>query len=331
MTHSTSFTPAFEEVKVDQITESRISSVVAMLPTSLQSGPIRFLRRSISLHTLRRGTVMTPSRQRHGPLSEVRVPALEAEQLSTQVLTHEDMTAQTEHRAKSGQGQHRPRGRVLYSESVNDEVARAPSGVHWKFARQGSNLVNISLDGGKAAVAEEDIVFERKAFIDGVTYLLKALPQDLDECECKRLQDALPKSVTSSNIVAIQSGIDHSQPSPNQARSILHRGVQLTVVNLVLLLGLLMPYLMYLLRSAARLERRYKVSEIAVSHGVDLVNSIGKQSAILTETVSQMNDGKVGQALVEAFVWTVQGVTQGVSDGLCEGLSMLGAGGSSGS
>lgn len=175
-------------------------------------------------------------------------------------------------------------------------------------------------------MAEEDVVFERKAFIDGVTYLLKALPRDLDECECKRLQDALPDSVVASNAVAVQPRLDPSRPAASRTRSILHRGVQITVVNLIMLLGFLMPYLMYLLRCAARLERRYKVSETAVSHGVDLVNSIGKQSAVLTETVSQMNDGRVGQALLEAFVWTVDGVTQGISDGLGEGLSMLGTG-----
>lgn len=135
-----SFVPTFEEVKVDQITESRISSVVAMLPTSLQSGPIRFLRRSISLHTLRRGTVMSPSSSpshlRPRPFSETNAPTLGSDPLATQILTHESIAAHTEPRGRSGQLQ--PTSRVLYSEPIDDEqVSRAASGVHWKFARQG--------------------------------------------------------------------------------------------------------------------------------------------------------------------------------------------------
>ncbi|KAL4723147.1 hypothetical protein ACLX1H_009637 [Fusarium chlamydosporum] len=198
--------------------------------------------------------------------------------------------------------------RVLYSESPEDEpVMRAASGVHWKFARQGTNLVNISVDGGKAAVAEEDVAFERKAFVDGVTYLLKALPQDLDEGELKRIQSALPSNVTQQELTLTQADIEsnRARTRANQSRSIIHRGVQMTVVNLIFFLSFLMPYLLLLIRYAARVERKYKISETIIGHGVDLANSIGKQSASLTEAVGQMNDGKVAQALLEVFVWTI--------------------------
>jgi hypothetical protein len=219
-----------------------------------------------------------------------------------------------------------PMSRVLYSEAPEDEpVMRAASGVHWKFARQGTNLVNISIDGGKAAVAEEDIAFERKAFVDGVTYLLKALPQELDEGELRRIQCALPEQVNQSDMALARAEPDSNHIHPSQSRSIIHRGVQMTVVNLIFFLIFLMPYLLLLVRCAARLERKYKISEKVVGHGVDLVNTIGKQSALLTEAIGQMNDGKVAQALLEVFVWTVDGVTQGISDGLGEGLLMVGS------
>ena len=190
---------------------------------------------------------------------------------------------------------------------------------------QGTNLVNISVDGGKAAVAEEDVAFERKAFVDGVTYLLKALPQDLDEGELKRIQSALPENVNQPNSSLTRAEDNPNRIRVNQPRSIIHRGVQMTVVNLIFFLSFLMPYLLLLVRCAARLERKYKISETIIGHGVDLANSIGKQSASLTEAVGQMNDGKVAQALLEVFVWTVDGVTQGISDGLGEGLSIVGS------
>lgn len=114
---------------VEQITESSISSVVAMLPASLQSGigPIRFLRRSISLHTLRPGVLI--SEREAQPEPEVS-PAPRV----TEVVHQEDVG----HRAEAKAVQARPMKRVLYSEAREDErPARAASGVHWKFARQG--------------------------------------------------------------------------------------------------------------------------------------------------------------------------------------------------
>lgn len=191
----------------------------------------------------------------------------------------------------------------------------------------GANLVNISVDGGKAAVAEEDVAFERKAFVDGLTYLLKALPRDLDEGELKRIQSALPDNVKEQelNLIRAERDPDRTTNRTNRPRSIIHRGVQMTVVNMIFFLSFLMPYLLLLVRYVARVERKYKISETLIGHGVDLANSIGKQSASLTEAVSQMNEGKVAQALLEVFVWTIDGVTQGISDGLGEGLSMVGS------
>ncbi|KAK7397950.1 hypothetical protein QQX98_012687 [Neonectria punicea] len=306
-----SFMPGFEEIKVDRIT---ISNVVAMLPTSLQSsmGPIQFLRRSISLHTLRPGVIVSGTKPR--PLSEGDVAPLTQEPRVTEIL--EQIQAHEDHDSKVECP--KPMSRVLYSETADDDpTVRAASGVHWKFARQ---------DGGKPAVADEDVVFERKAFIDGVTYLLKALPSDLDACELSRIQCALPSDAIHGDLATIRSGASSGgAPSSSQPRSILHRGVQMTVVNVIFVLSFLMPYLMYLLKYAARMERKYKISETVVSHGLEIVNSIGKQSASITETMCQMNDGRVGQGLLEAMLWTIDGVAQGISDGVGEGLSIVGA------
>ncbi|EGU84299.1 hypothetical protein FOPG_12550 [Fusarium oxysporum f. sp. conglutinans race 2 54008] len=317
--HLRSFAPSLDEIKIDQITESRIFNVVSMLPNSLP-GPIRFLRRSISFHTLRPGVTISGPQTKPRPLSEADVSATMAQPLQTDMIKHSGGFVESQDLNPQ------PMSRVLYSEAPEDEpVMRAASGVHWKFARQGTNLVNISIDGGKAAVAEEDIAFERKAFVDGVTYLLKALPQELDEGELRRIQCALPEQVNQSDMALARAEPDSNRIHPSQSRSIIHRGVQMTVVNLIFFLSFLMPYLLLLVRCAARLERKYKISEKVVGHGVDLVNTIGKQSALLTEAIGQMNDGKVAQALLEVFVWTVDGVTQGISDGLGEGLSMVGS------
>ncbi|KAL5592231.1 hypothetical protein FOBRF1_013257 [Fusarium oxysporum] len=278
-----------------------------MLPPSLQSSmsQIRYFYRIISLDILRPGVLASEAPQKARLPSQAHVPTLTQDPAVTEMLQWNDAHQDADSKAVCP----RPMSRVLYSESLDDDQAiRGSSGINWKFARQGTNLVNISIDGGRPAVAEEDVTFERKAFIDGVTYLLKALPPDLDVCELRRIQSALPEDVAHLDQVAVQQGGDGlTQSASGRPRSILHRSVQITVVSLIFVLSFMLPYLMYLIRHIARMERKYKVSETVVGHGLNFVNSIGKQSLALTESMCQMNDGKVGQALLEAFIWTVRG------------------------
>ncbi|KAK2468314.1 hypothetical protein H9L39_19960 [Fusarium oxysporum f. sp. albedinis] len=302
---------------------------------------IRYFYRIIGLDTLRPGVMASEAPQKARLPSQAQVPTLTQVPAVTEMLQWNDAHQDADSKAVCP----RPMSRVLYSESVDDDKAiRGSSGINWKFARQGeadsdrgqiyihhvdhkftlgTSLVNISVDGGRPAVAEEDVTFERKAFIDGVTYLLKALPRDLDVYELRRIQSALPEDVAHLDQVAVQQGGDSlTQSASGRPRSILHRSVQITVVSLIFVLSFMLPYLMYLIRYIARMERKYKVFETVVGHGLSFVNSIGKQSLSLTETMCQMNDGKVGQALLEAFIWTVDGVARGISEGLGEGLHL---------
>ncbi|KAI3574012.1 hypothetical protein IWW34DRAFT_752901 [Fusarium oxysporum f. sp. albedinis] len=288
---------------------------------------IRYFYRIISLDTLRPGVLASEAPQKARLPSQAHVPTLTQDPAVTEMLQWNDAHQDADSKAVCP----RPMSRVLYSESVDDDQAiRGPSGINWNHIHHvdhkftlGTSLVNISVDGGRPAVAEEDVTFERKAFIDGVTYLLKALPRDLDVCELRRIQSALPEDVAHLDQVAVQQGGDGlTQSASGRPRSILHRSVQITVVSLIFVLSFMLPYLMHLIRHIARMERKYKVFETVVGHGLSFVNSIGKQSLSLTETMCQMNDGKVGQALLEAFIWTVDGVTRGISEGLGEGLHL---------
>ncbi|KAJ0128700.1 hypothetical protein HZ326_28201 [Fusarium oxysporum f. sp. albedinis] len=158
-----------------------------MLPPSLQASmsQIRYFYRIISLDTLRPGVLASEAPQKARLPSQAHVPTLTQDPAVTEMLQWNDAHQDADSKAVCP----RPMSRVLYSESVDDDKAiRGSSGINWKFARQGTSLVNNSVDGGKPAVAEEDVTFERKAFIDGVTYLLKALPLDLDVCELRRIQ-----------------------------------------------------------------------------------------------------------------------------------------------
>ncbi|SCO92521.1 uncharacterized protein FRV6_16649 [Fusarium oxysporum] len=254
---------------------------------------VRYLYRILSLDTLRPGVLASEAPQKARPPSQAHVPTMTQDPAVTEMLQWND--------AHSGCGFE---GRV----TATDEP--------------GTSLVNISLDGGRPAVAEEDVTFERKAFIDGVTYLLRALPRDLDVCELRRIQSALPEDVAHLDQAAVQQADGLTQSASGRPRSILHCSVQIIVVSLIFVLSFMLPYLMYLIRHIARMERKYKVFETVVGHGLSFVNSIGKQSLSLTETMCQMNYGKVGQALLEAFIWTVDRVARWMSEGLGECLHL---------
>ena len=160
--------------------------------------------------------------------------------------------------------------------------------------------------------------FERKAYIDGVSYLLKALPQDLDESELAAIRRSLPKTMEEQNG---QGRLTNGPENPN----LLHRSIQRVVVKIFILLHLIMPYVIFFFRQAAQLERKYKVSENVVGQAMDLANAFGRGSVTLSGAIFNMGDGKVGQALASACSWALEGVAGGLSDGVGEGLAAVNA------
>lgn len=175
--------------------------------------------------------------------------------------------------------------------------------------------------------------FERRAFVDGLTYLLRGLPSDLDVYETEQIKSALPSQVNISMEKERRrsESLDGARPLSKDRhtadqwpshghRSLVHRAVQLLVANLFLAIHFALPYLIFMIKSAASIERRYKVSETVVGHSLNLAGVAGRQCSQLAGAVLSMNDGKVGQGLSRAVAWTVEEVTRGISDGVGEGL-----------
>lgn len=160
--------------------------------------------------------------------------------------------------------------------------------------------------------------FERKAYIDGVSYLLKALPQDLDESELAVIRRSLPKPIDEANG---QARLANGPENPN----LLHRSIQRVVVKIFILLHLVMPYIIFFFQQAAQLERKYKVSKQVVGQAMDLANAFGRGSVTLSGAIYNMGDGKVGHALAGACSWALEGVAGGLSDGVGEGIAAVNA------
>ena len=167
---------------------------------------------------------------------------------------------------------------------------------------------------------EDNDVLERKAYLDGLNYMLRSLPSNLSVYEIDQIQEALPHRLTIREVNHVRSGTTTPAAGQDMPKSIVHRLVHAFVLNVFLVVHFLLPYIMVILKSAASVERKYKVSEAVVGHSMNCFNAAGRQCARVVEVALKANEGKVGREVSSTFAWTIEEVTRGVSDGLGEGF-----------
>lgn len=131
----------------------------------------------------------------------------------------------------------------------------------------------------------EDLVFARKSYIDSVAYMLKGLPDDMDNYETSVIRRALPKSCAP---VGINGQIEAAPGRPgwvpsDRAKTFLRSTIQGSVAVIVLFLYLLLSFLAVILRAGADFERQYNVSQHLVSSGLTFATAVGKRSGALGE------------------------------------------------
>lgn len=198
-------------------------------------------------------------------------------------------------------------------------MSNASSGVKWRYAEQGTFLQH------SASRETEDLVFARKSYIDSVAYMLKGLPDDMDNYETSVIRRALPKSCAP---VGINGQIEAAPGRPgwvpsDRAKTFLRSTIQGSVAVIVLFLYLLLSFLAVILRAGADFERQYNVSQHLVSSGLTFATAVGKRSGALGERIYAMGDGKVGKVVSDLAVWTLEGVTGGIHDGIGQGLLLI--------
>ena len=170
-----------------------------------------------------------------------------------------------------------------------------------------------------------DIAFERSAYIDGVSYLLRGLPGELDEAETTVLRRALPVPLVDPSAAPAPRCGHHPRICDLTRQSALHRWTRRLVANIIVWFFVAWPYIVSLIQRIAHYERKHKVSERVVERGMELANACTRRGADVSESVCRMGDGRVGQALTDRLSWAIQGVTGGLSDGVEEGWSRVGA------
>lgn len=205
------------------------------------------------------------------------------------------------------------------------------TGINWKYAGQGVNLMTLAHRESSLphyGLDETPPVLTRQLYLHGVTYLLRGLPSDLTPEELLSLQAATPQSLADSHADSAgyalvprstQGQVQHNV-APQDA-SVLHRITATLVLQTFILIQFLLPYIKIFLAHAYQFEREHQITRRFVNGSITTVDDIGRRSLRLSQTICQMNDGKVGQAINEMTIWWVRGVTGGVQQGFEEGLN----------
>jgi hypothetical protein len=113
---------------------------------------------------------------------------------------------------------------------------------------------------------------------------------------------------------------DYNEPEP----SFLHRTLAALVVRMFIIFQILLPYIKVFFAAAYRYERQHRISERVFISSIDTIEGVMKSGVQFGNAVCQINNGKVGQAINDATVWWVKGVTGGIHQGVGEGLVILG-------
>ncbi|KAI9825685.1 MAG: hypothetical protein M1832_001029 [Thelocarpon impressellum] len=216
-------------------------------------------------------------------------------------------------------------------------VTEKKTGIAWKFARQGLNLIGLSVEESRGVSDEandDEAMLGRQLYIHGLTYLLKGLPSDLTPEEQLTVRGALPETVAEplrlevrdQQLLIGSTGDGHSDAeSAPETPSMLHRALASTIVQLFLLLQLLLPYAKTLLVNAYAYERSHRVSEKMLAGALDAADALGRRGVEVGGAVGKMGDGRVGQMARALAAWWVESVAGGICDGVGEGMVILGA------
>ncbi|KAE9974416.1 hypothetical protein Vi05172_g326 [Venturia inaequalis] len=236
---------------------------------------------------------------------------------------------------------------VSDSEDLEDEVSPSSSSsnskgedskgslIKWSFANQGLSLLKIAAQEESIRSARRHsssaLSLSRQLYVHGLTYLLRGLPTNMTPEEKISLWAAVPQDVldlaqvnNNSKEVVRAAEKRLAEQNGEEPPSFLHRALATFIVQMFLLFQFLIPYINIFAAAAYKYERQNRISERVFASSVNTMDGVMKSTVRLGNSVCQMNDGKVGQALNDLVCWWIRGITGGVHSGVQEGLVVLG-------
>ncbi|KAK0715748.1 hypothetical protein B0H67DRAFT_645453 [Lasiosphaeris hirsuta] len=143
--------------------------------------------------------------------------------------------------------------------------------------------------------------FERAAYVDGVSYMLRGLPRDLDETELTVLRRSMPEPLADA--------LPGSSKPRGHTRRPLREGnfVHNFLFNILMFLHVWIcwatPHALYLAGTLMRFERTNKITEHVLAAVVAAVNAL-----------RQIGDGIAGQVISDVCEYTTQGISAALKE-----------------
>lgn len=194
---------------------------------------------------------------------------------------------------------------------------QSKNGIQWKYVGEGCRLVEHARQESAALDSEAELT--RKMYIDGVGYLLKALP-DLRSEESTQLEKYLPDSFEErgSQQTTEQPQLANTEAEADQNNYVYRLVTALTLYG-ILLASLILPILERCAAAAYRCDRQYRISERAMSSSAQAFSSLARGA------LQYLNEGKSGHEAMGFMLYAVEGASRGVLDGYGEALKRRGA------
>ena len=187
------------------------------------------------------------------------------------------------------------------------------SGVDWKYATEGSVLIDRSIH--EAASASHDPKLSRRLYLDGVAYLLQGLPTELNAQEYCRLRESIsfevdPAPSGGMSSLDIQAIAVNERPTDHQTIS-RKSGLRRTTATLTC-------WTVRAVLQAYHIDRTYRVSERTLSKTVALVGDLRKHTLSLINRVCAVDT--LSQAFQEVLIRVIQETSGGMFEGFGEGI-----------
>lgn len=162
----------------------------------------------------------------------------------------------------------------------------------------------------------------RDVYVDGLTYLLRALPSDLTPNQLARINTVLPDMLRSNT-----NGQRNGWAASNSRRNanLLSRGITFVMVQTAIFLSLILPVLMGLLNYCLRYERQHRLVENAFQRSLQGVEALGGRGLDLKDNLLRFSEGRVGGAVFRGLTWVAEGIVQGVSEGAGKSVVVVGS------
>lgn len=194
---------------------------------------------------------------------------------------------------------------------VNNPTIGNRSGHH------GLALLNLSMRSQSTSSTDDPL--NRRLYIDGISYILRGLPDDLSPEEALVLRAATPAALLPEphEPTANQQQLAHQQDhQPTGPPTLLHRTTSALTFYTLILLTFLLPYLQTLFTALYALDARHKFSARFLTQTTLLLRLIAAQAIAVLAMAWGANDGALRHACRDFGVWVLRDICGGLDEGV---------------